>query len=283
MGQKVVIKKARVPGMASANQPFVVVVTPTYGRQSFLPWLLKMFNAQTYPQSRMKLLILDDTPPASSSPADLEAVAAVKAQANVKYVYHEGGKMTIGAKRNALNRMAIAEGAEVIVCMDDDDYYPRERVEHCVTTLARSRAQIVGSSVMYIYFGDDDTVRKFGPYGEYHATNGTFAFTRLYAETHAYDKVVACAEETSFTRGFSEPLAQLDPFKTILCISHRRNTFDKTLIKPTGQSTVAKIQQFVKDKEMREFYKTLVARQDRTSGDVVVPGTQNNGEEVELD
>jgi Glycosyl transferase family 2 len=254
-----------------AGKPLVAVVTPTYGRHRFLPWLLRIFNEQTYPQSRMLLIILDDGPaPATDDPA---LAALLAAQANARYVHEGGQKLPIGAKRNRLNRLALDAGADVIVCMDDDDFYPRERVEHAVTTLARSGTQIAGSSVMYIYFADDGALRKFGPYGPYHATNGTFAFTRAFAETHAYDEVVAYAEETSFTRGFSEPLAQMDPFKTILCISHRRNTFDKSLIKASGAATPAKLADFVRDKALREFYKSLVQSQD--ANPEVLPGTQN--------
>jgi glycosyltransferase involved in cell wall biosynthesis len=254
----------------NASKPMVAVVTPTYGRHQFLPLLVKIFNAQTYPQSRMKLIILDDGP----EPAAAPELLALLAQPNVMYVHHSGPKMPIGAKRNRLNKLATDHGADVIVCMDDDDYYPPERVEHCVTTLSRTGAQIVGSSVMYIYFADDGIIRKFGPYGQFHSTNGTFAFTRAFAETHFYDEVVAYGEESSFTKNFSEPLVQMDPFKTILCVSHKKNTFDKTLIKPSGASTVAKLKDFVKDKDLREFYQTLFKRQQESQ--VALPSTQRH-------
>ncbi len=251
-----------------ANRPLVAVITPTYGRHRFLPWLIRIFNNQTYPQSRMVLIILDDCPLDIIDPKLQEMLK----QDNIKYIRHDGPKMPIGAKRNKLNKLAIDAKADIIVCMDDDDFYPPERVEHCVTTLHRYNVQICGSSVMHIFFADDGIIRKFGPYGEFHSTNGTFAFTRKFAETHFYDEVVAYGEETSFTNGFSEPLAQMDPFKTILCISHRRNTFDKSLIKASGGACRTKLKDFVKDKELREFYTGLVKFQD--ANPEALPGVQ---------
>ncbi len=251
-----------------ANRPMVAVITPTYGRHKFMPWLIRIFNNQTYPQSRMVLIILDDCP---MEITDVKLLEMLK-QPNVRYIKHQGPKMPIGAKRNMLNTLAIEAKADIIVAMDDDDYYPPERVDHCVTTLQRFNVNICGSSTMHIYFADDGIIRKFGPYGDFHATNGTFAFTRKFAETHSYDEIVAYGEETSFTKGFSEPLAQMDPFKTILCISHRRNTFDKSLIKASGAECMTKLKDFVKDKELREFYATLVSQQD--AHPEALPGVQ---------
>ena len=257
-----------------ANKPFVAAITPTYGRHKFLPWLIRMFNGQTYPQSRMCLIILDDSPEEIQD----ENLLKMLQQPNIKFVRHTESKLTIGAKRNKLNELAIEAGADIIVAFDDDDFYPTDRVEHSVTTLTRTGAQISGSSIMYIYFADDKIIKKFGPYGgdvktTRHATNGTFAYTKQYAQTHKYDEIVAYGEESSFTHNFSEPLVQMDPFKAILCISHMSNTFDKKMIKQGGAATVAKLKDFVKDKEIREFYQNLYENQMKDPK--FIPGTQH--------
>ena len=42
---------------------------------------------------------------------------------------------------------------DIIVYMDDDDYYPPDRVNHAVNRLrAVPRALAAGSSIVYIYF-----------------------------------------------------------------------------------------------------------------------------------
>ena len=46
---------------------------------------------------------------------------------------------------------------EIIVYMDDDDYYPPDRVNHAVNRLrSQPRALAAGSSIVYIYFNDLD-------------------------------------------------------------------------------------------------------------------------------
>ena len=84
--------------------------------------------------------------------------------------------MKLGRKRNFMHEKTRGE---IIVYMDDDDYYPPDRVNHAVNRLrAVPRALAAGSSIVYIYFNDLDKIYQFGPYGPMHATAGTFAFKR---------------------------------------------------------------------------------------------------------
>ena len=50
--------------------------------------------------------------------------------------------------------------------MDDDDYYPPNRISHAVETLQNNpKALCCGSSIMFIYFKNIDIMYQFGPYG----------------------------------------------------------------------------------------------------------------------
>lgn len=231
------------------NRPLVSVLTPTYNRRKFIPYLIKCFKSQGYPQDRMEWIILDD---GSDKVGDLFASSGLK---NVRY-YAEDVKLNIGAKRNKLNELAKGE---IIVCMDDDDYYPPERVSHVVTQLlAKPQYDICGSSELYMFFSDNKKIYKIGPYHHNHATNGTFAYRRRYFDTHKYDEFVTHAEETSFLNKYTEPMLQLDPHKVMLVMSHSDNTFDKRKLReqtnPMFKETVMKIRQFVSDAELRSFY-----------------------------
>src|SRR3954471_5913053 len=88
----------------------VSVVTPTFGREKYLPGLLACFAAQTH--TDRELLILDDSPAPSTFFGGL-------ADSRVRYV-HSKERLTIGEKRNRLVEMATGE---VIASFDDDDYY----------------------------------------------------------------------------------------------------------------------------------------------------------------
>ena len=134
-------------------------------------------------------------------------------------------KMRIGAKRNLLNQEA--KGA-IIIAMDDDDYYPADRIQIIVQQFAKyPRVDLAGSSEMNMYYLDTKKVVTIGPYGSNYATNGSMAWRKRYSDTHQYDEHVTKAEEGSFLENYKYPMIQLDPKKSILVICHTDNTANK--------------------------------------------------------
>jgi glycosyltransferase involved in cell wall biosynthesis len=198
----------------------------------------------------MEWIVLDD---GTDKVKDIFDASGLK---NVRY-YSEDEKLNIGAKRNKLNIYATGE---IVVCMDDDDYYPPERVSHVVAKLKTNPTiEICGSSEIYMFYSDNKQIYKIGPYTKFHATNGTFGYRKRYFNTHKYDETVTHAEETSFLNRYQEPMVQLDPFKVMLVMSHSENTFDKKKLReqnnPMFKLTQMKLQNFIKDKSIRDFFK----------------------------
>ena len=146
--------------------------------------------------------------------------------------------------------------------MDDDDYYPPERINHAVNRLrSQPKAQAAGSSAMYLYFKHLDQVWLFGPYGPRHSTAGTFAFWKDLLKETKYDEDKEMAEEKGFLKNYTIPFVQLDPIKTILVFAHDGNTFDKKqlIVNPNpkyAKPTRMKVKAFIKNKEIAEWYKT---------------------------
>jgi glycosyltransferase involved in cell wall biosynthesis len=236
-------------------KPFVSVLTPTYNRRKFIPALIQTYKSQTYPLNRMEWIILDD---GQESVEDLFEEAK-KWIPNLRY-YREETKLMIGAKRNKLN--SYAKG-EILVAMDDDDYYCPERVAHVVQKFQQNPSiELAGSSELYMYYTDVKKILKLGPYNERHCTNGTLATRASYAKSHKYDEHVTHAEEKSFLDSFKNPMIQLDPFKTMLVISHSENTFNKKKfldelehrINPFVKLTTLKIKDWIKEPTLRNFY-----------------------------
>jgi hypothetical protein len=149
---------------------------------------------------------------------------------------------------------------EIIVYMDDDDYYPPERVSNAVNKLrARPEAVVCGSSRIHIYFKDTGKIFEFGPYGPNHATAGTFAFKRKLLSETRYEDDAEMAEEKQFLKNYTFPMVQVAPEKTILVFSHDQNTFDKRklLVNPHPnfvRETAIKVKDVIKNKELRDFY-----------------------------
>lgn len=223
------------------SRPFVSVITPSYNRREFLPYLIHQFNYQTYPKHLMELIILDDSPVSNED-------IIPKDDTRIKYIY-SSEKLFLGKKRNMLNSMAKGD---IIVCMDDDDYYSKERVSHSVYKLMSApNIKIAGSTNLHIYYPHIQKIYKFGPYGPYHGTNGTLAYKKSYLIDHNYIDDKTKAEEGHFTKDFSEPMIQLDPYKTMICLAHTRNTVEKIPFIPSGEITSHKIHKFFKDNDKK--------------------------------
>lgn len=237
-----------------AELPFVSIVTPTYNRRRFIPSLLKMVQSQTYPREKMEWVIYDD---GQEEVRDLFE-AAKDNLPKLHFIWSEE-KMTLGEKRNKLNEEAKGD---IIVAMDDDDFYFPERITEAVLALTMNpRIHLAGSSEVYMYFTDTREIWKAGPYFKGHATNGTMAWTKEYARTRKYNEHVAFAEERSFLEEFKNPLIQLNPMKVMLVMSHSDNTFDKTELRnvnnPLLQKTSLKMSDFIKDQELYDFFNSL--------------------------
>ena len=203
----------------SDNLPFVSVCTPTFNRRPFIEMMIACFDSQDYPKDRMEWIIIDD---GTDSVEDL-----VASHPNVKY-FRYNNKLSLGKKRNIMHDKSKGD---IIVYMDDDDYYPPERVSHAVDMLTtHPTALCAGSSEMYIYFNDRKRMVQFGPYGKDHATAGTFAFKRQLLKQTRYNEDACLAEEREFLKGYTIPFVQLDPLKTILVFSHSHNTMDKRIL-----------------------------------------------------
>ena len=236
------------------NYPFVSVCTPTFNRRPFIQAMISCFDHQDYPKDRMEWIIIDD---GTDIIEDL-----VASHPSVKYFKYDT-KMTLGKKRNLLHEKSRGE---ILVYMDDDDYYPPERVSHAVHMLVtHPDALCAGSSEIYIYFKHINQMKKFGPYGPNHATAGTFAFKRKLLKQHRYNDDACLAEERAFLKDYTVPFVQLNPMKVILVFSHEHNTFDKRKLLVNANPNVVrdtpkKVMDFIKDHTLRKFYMNDIAK-----------------------
>jgi len=236
------------------TKPFVSVCTPTFNRRPFIPAMIECFNHQTYPKDRIEWIILDD-----GTDKIEELVVDIP---QVKYIKYDK-KMVLGKKRNLLHE---ASKGDIIVYMDDDDYYPPERISHAVSMLqSHPSALCAGASEIYIYFKHINQMVQFGPYGPTHATAGTFAFRRELLKDHRYQDTAALAEERAFLNGYTVPFVQLEPKKTILVFSHEHNTFDKKTLLENPHPQFVKnsdktVDDFIKEAGLKEFYMNKIEK-----------------------
>ena len=197
-------------------KPLVSICTPTFNRRPFIPYMIKCFEQQTYPKDRIEWIIIDD----GTDPI-LDLVTHIK---QVKYTYYKE-KMLLGKKRNLMHNKC---SGDIIIYMDDDDYYPPERISHAVQTLLDNPTFLIaGCSEMYVYFDSRQKMYRCGPYKEYHSTAATFAFRKELLKETSYNNENALAEERYFLKNYTIPLKQLDSLKSIIVFSHKHNSLNK--------------------------------------------------------
>ena len=232
----------------SKQLPFVSICTPTFNRRPFIPIMIECFNHQTYPKDRMEWIIIDD---GTDKVGDM-----LQDVPQIKYFSYDT-KMTLGKKRNLMHEKSKGD---ILVYMDDDDYYPPERVSHAVETLLKNpHALCAGSSEMYIFFKHIQKMYQFGPYGPNHATAATFAFHRKLLSMSKYDEEASLAEEKAFLKDYTIPFVQLDPMKSILVFSHVHNSFDKKILlnqlpNPYVKESGKLVNDFVKEDFVKQFF-----------------------------
>ena len=207
--------------------PTVTICTLTHNREEHVKRLQKCVEGQDYPTSKIEWLILDDSTKYSHS-------LSFRSETGIKIKYQRvKEKLQLGKKRNLAHKLC---SNEYIVYMDDDDFYHPQRVRHAVERLIEEGKEIAGSTSLLIYFLHDRTLWLSGPFGTNHATAGTFAMTRKFAQSHFYDNESSCNEEKAFLNNYTIPMAQLAPERTMICISHESNTFDKKKMRSQGET-----------------------------------------------
>lgn len=111
--------------VSDADLPMLSVCTPTGNRRHLFALALRNFQGFIYPADKLEWVILDD------GQQDISEI--VPRSPNIRYHYTGGSKprMAIGEKRNRL--VELAKG-EIIVMMDDDDFYSTQ----CLLSRAKS-------------------------------------------------------------------------------------------------------------------------------------------------
>ena len=200
----------------------VSICTCTYNRNRYLDLLEETILGQDYPHQLIEWIVVDD-----SDINDTEHQFKKHDFLNIKYkrLYK---RASIGKKRNISNKMA---SGEIIIYMDDDDYYPNTRVSHSVDKLVNSRCLIAGCNTIPIYFLDNGELWSTTIPYQWHSTASVIAFKRELLEITSFNNSDWEGEEKYFLKNYTIELEQLDPSKTIISIAHNSNTISKEPIR----------------------------------------------------
>ncbi len=217
----------------NAVLPTVSILTITQiKRQETLKLCIEHANNQTY-KNIIEHILVEGSKTLEDCIANEEFIKTLESTIPIVYVpgYHldeSGNKVFnnnhLGELRNISNRTAKGD---IMVCFDDDDVVFKSRVKHTVDMLMNSKCEIAGCSQKYLYDYSLQRLFKFKQFGPNHSTNDCFAYKKSYLENNSYDPTKDMAEESSFTKNFTNPMVQLDPKHVVIGSSHTSNTFHK--------------------------------------------------------
>jgi GR25 family glycosyltransferase involved in LPS biosynthesis len=231
--------KFKEPLPSKAQNLRVSIITPTYNRSKFLPLLEDRILQQSYPRHLIEWIVVDDSTDGSPDFEPRPDTGLV-----VKYE-RVPEKMVLGAKRNYTASKATGD---ILVYMDDDDYYPPTRVALAVEALQQTPdVLLAGSTILPIYFLENEELWVAGPYHQNHSTAGAWAYRRIMLETQQHDPTKAYAEEASFLNNYTLPMRQMNHYQTIICFAHQANTFDKNVLREMAQEKPTKNMNKVND------------------------------------
>jgi glycosyltransferase involved in cell wall biosynthesis len=193
----------------------VSIITVTQvSRQDTIQIVLECVESQTY-KNIVEWVIVEGSRSEDDREKNAPFVNGLQCKVPIRYVVPPPDTK-LGQLRNI--GYSACKG-DIIVVFDDDDFIMKTRVEHSVKSL-KGKYLIAGCSEKYMYDYNLEKLVKFKSFGENHSTNDCFAFKKEYLLTNIHDPMAEMAEETSFTKGFTNPMAQLDANMCIVSSSH---------------------------------------------------------------
>lgn len=211
----------------SARRTVSVVTVTQYSRRRVLPLLVECLLRQTVAPTEW--VVVEGSRAEPDARRNAELIANLKLPFKLVYVPYSPGVEGVAALGELRNRGHDACACEVVVCMDDDDYYPPRRIESVLRAFhTHPDVDLAGCTNMLVYDYPSKVLFQFRGVHARHSTQGALAFRLRYLQTHRHDETRKFAEESSFTKHFTEPMVQLPAFDTLVSSNHGDNTVDKS-------------------------------------------------------
>lgn len=129
--------------------PTVSIITLVYNRQEFIPLAIRNWLEIIYPRDKLEWIVIDDSDNGMNLEDELMNNPLLSGEEhNISYVKNNTKHYSIAYKRDKAIKLA---SNEIIVFMDDDDYYPPNSVKQRVLELMQSGKQCVFSSTIGCY------------------------------------------------------------------------------------------------------------------------------------
>lgn len=213
------------------SQVSIVTITQ-YSRFACLKNLYHLIQRQEYFQIKEWIIVegsqhLDLHKENINRIQDFISEKEIQTDIEMRLIQNETGNIiSLSNLRNLGNDNCLGD---IIICMDDDDYYPSCYIPNIVEKFNKYDRLLAGCSAMYMYDYISNKLYKYKGYHNNHSTNSCMAYRREYLKDHRYNDGLLMAEEYGFTNGFTEPMIQIQPEKSVILSIHNSNTVSKVV------------------------------------------------------
>lgn len=211
------------------DYPHVSIITPTYSRRHLFSMAVQNFYEFAYPPEKLEWIIVDNTP------LDEEGVGDMFPNKDKRIKYYRitnSSDDNSGDKKHerfsiAKMRNLSVERAtnDIIVHMDDDDYYPPESVIARVKVLLQYKDRgvgCVGSSEIGIYDIINNT-SSLSSDGQLTLSEASMGYFKSFWEEGKFDELEFAAEYKSFIQNRFDQIIDMPYSFILIALSHNSN------------------------------------------------------------
>ena len=220
------IRQLKISLIGEGKLPSVSIITLTYNRAHFFPLAIRNWESTLYPKNKLEWIIVDNS-------SEGQNLSDIPISSNVKYI-RDSEKHTIAENRNI---GCSAASGDVIVFMDDDDYYPpnsvKQRVlELVINTNSNSGISCVFCSTIGCYHIKKNTSIINQPpltIPQYERiSEATLCFYKTFWESHNF--VASTGEEgRAFVKHRLQQCREISCDGVIVSLLHEKNTSTRRL------------------------------------------------------
>jgi hypothetical protein len=146
---------------ASANLPFVAVVTVIYRCEKFMLGLLDSIAAVDYPRERLELHLVDNGPGDGSLAAARREIGRLGSRLPPVVIHEPGANLGFAAGNNLALRAAVARGADYAFLLNPDATFEPLALREAVA-VAESTADAGSVQSLLVLADDPETVNTSG-------------------------------------------------------------------------------------------------------------------------
>jgi hypothetical protein len=231
----------KLNAMTDDELPSVSIVTPTYNRSKLFSLPIINYQNFLYPHSKLEWVIVDD------GDDELRDILPIgQKDMNINYIKVDE-KMSIGAKRN----LGVEQAKhDIIVFMDDDDYYPPESVISRVKCLLKYSYGMDGTGIGCVgcinVLSYDLASERFVEItnGQQFFSEASMCFTRKFWNQRQFQNNDETGEYYYFLEYRQDQMISLPSQFVIVSINHGGNTIKRRFDGHTSSD----------DKESKKLY-----------------------------